>query len=289
MDIENFYRFLLLGETGSLSRAAEQAYLSRQAMADSLAKLEEELGLRLFERHKRRLELTAAGEELLRFLKDWLPRWEAEQKTLANLDKRDHAAIRMGLSYYNLSPAYIERLLQYEAAHEGVKVTFHDYAPQECFALLEQQAIDLVCMLDVGERPGLARVRLPEESTRPLLMMHESHPLAQKREISTADLRGYPMVLSNNSGKPDAILDNYARPFGAIPLYIPVRNEAYSLRVMKERQAVGLSSTRRPNRFEKDGFVTRPLVDYPLDLSCYVYYRPSASPAVREFVEYFVK
>ena len=55
-------------------------------------------------------------------------------------------------------------------------------------------------MLDVGERPGLARVRLPEESTRPLLMMHESHPLAQKAEISTADLRGWPLVLSNNSG-----------------------------------------------------------------------------------------
>ncbi len=289
MEISNLYRFMLLGETGSLSRAAEQAYLSRQAMSDSLAKLENELSLRLFDRQKRRLELTPAGEELLRFLRDWLPRWEAEQKTLINLDRQDCSTIRMGLSYYNLRPAYIERLLQYEDSHEGVKVVFQDYAPQECFALLEQQGIDLVCALDAGERPGCLRLRLPEESTRPLLMMHESHPLAQKAEISTADLRGWPLVLSNNSGKPDTILDGYARPFGAIPLYIPVRNEHYSLRVMKERNAVGLSSTRRPNRFEKDGFVTRPLVDYPLDLSCYVYYLRSAPSGVREFVKYFVR
>ncbi len=289
MDIENFYRFLLLGETGSLSRAAEQAYLSRQAMADSVAKLENELGLQLFRRHKRRLELTAAGEELLRFLRDWLPRWEAEQKVLANLDTQNRSTVRMGLSYFNLSPSYMERLVRYEALRRNIKVVYQDYAPQECFALLEQQALDLVCALDVGERPGCLRVRLPEENTRPLLMIHSSHPLARKPEIHTADLQGYHMVLQNSSGRPDAILEGYARPFGAIPLYIPVRNEAYSLQVMKERNAVGLTSARRPNRFEKDGFVTRPLADYPLDLSCYVYYLPSASSVVRDFIEYFVK
>ena len=107
MEISNLYRFMLLGETGSLSRAAEQAYLSRQAMSDSLAKLENELSLRLFDRQKRRLELTPAGEELLRFLRDWLPRWEAEQKTLINLDRQDCSTIRMGLGYYTLRPAYI--------------------------------------------------------------------------------------------------------------------------------------------------------------------------------------
>mgnify|MGYP002627050438 CR=1 FL=1 len=78
MDIETFYRYVLLAETKSVSRAAEQGYLSRQTLSDSMTKLEQELGIRLFIRRKRGLELTEAGEELLRFLKGWLPEWEQE-------------------------------------------------------------------------------------------------------------------------------------------------------------------------------------------------------------------
>ncbi len=289
MDIETFYRYVLLAETKSVSRAAEQGYLSRQTLSDSMTKLEQELGIRLFIRRKRGLELTEAGEELLRFLKGWLPEWEQETRTLSNLDRRDPTVIRVGVGFSTLSYPFFQRMIRYGAERKQVTVEYQDFSPQECFALLDQFAVDAVCMLDCGERPGCLRKRLPEAKTEPMLMMHESHPLAQKSEIHVSDLKGMTMVMATSSTRQDPMLDRYAAPFGAIPLYVPIRNERYSLNVMKERMAVGLSSNRNPNPYEKDGFVTRPMVDYPMDLSCYVYYRRSAPAVVKDFVDYFVR
>ena len=288
MDIGILYRYVLLDRAKSLTRAAELAYMTRQAYTDSLTKLENELGVKLLERRKRGFELTAAGEELLRYLKKWLPEWEAEMNTLVSLEKREKKTIRIGVGFADLSPVFLERMIRFEALHEGVRVEYQDYSPQECFALLDGGSVDAVCALDSGERPGCVRMRLPESGTQPLLMMHESHPLAKKEAVTTEDLRGVPMVMGNRSMTPDPLLDRYAKPFGAIPLYVPIRNNSYALSVMKQRKAVGLSTSRRPNRYEKEGFVTRPLVDYPMGLSCYVYCRENAPETVKRFVAFFV-
>ncbi len=288
MDIEVLYRYLLLDNTRSMSSAAEDTYMSRQAFIDSMSRLERELGIKLFKRKKRGIELTSAGEELQRFLKSWLPAWEQELRTLSNIEKHEQTTIHFGLSFSNLGSMFIDRMIRYETIHENVTVEFQDYTPQEAFSLLDHHALDVVCVLDSGEHPGCVRKLLPESGTQPMLMMHRSHPLAQKAEISPSDLQGVYMILVNKNMKPDPMLDSYATPFGAIPLYVPIRNETYALNVMKERNAVGLSSARSPNRFEEEGFVKRSLVDYPKKITCYVYYKKTAREEVKEFVDYFV-
>ena len=289
MELETLYRYLGLAEAGSVTRAARQAYLSRQTFADSMTRLEEELGVTLFVRQKKGLSLTPVGEELLRFLKAWLPEWEKECRTLENMEGETQTTIRIGVSFHRLTPVFIERMINYENLRGNVKVEYQDYSPGECFSLLEQNAIEVVCSLDSGERPGCDRVLLPETGVQPMLMMHETHPLAGKESITVADLAGVPMVLATNKKSPDPLLDRYATQCGAVPLYVPIRNDAYAFLLMKQRNAVGLTTVRLPNRFEQDGFVTRPLEDYPFDLSCYVYYKKDAPAAVKAFVAYFAR
>lgn len=289
MEFEILYRYLRLAEAGSIARAARQAYLSRQTFSESMTRLEKELGIALFVRQKVGLSLTPAGEELLRFLKAWLPEWEAELCTLSNMKSNAPTTLHIGVSFHKLTLEFIERMINYEALHEQVKIEYQDYSPQESFSLLEQNAIEIVCALDLGEWPNCTRVQLPESGIQPMLMMHVTHPLAKKDIVTVADLNGIPMVLANNNQRPDPLLDRYATQFGAIPLYVPIRNDAYAFLLMKQRNAVGLTTARLPNRFEQDGFVTRPIADYPFDLSCCVYYKKDAPASVKEFVKYFVR
>ena len=58
MDIRTLYRYLLLEENKSISGAAKQAYMSRQAFTDSMTRMEEELGIRLFDRRTNGIVLT---------------------------------------------------------------------------------------------------------------------------------------------------------------------------------------------------------------------------------------
>lgn len=289
MDIRTLYRFLLLEENRSMAAAAGQAYMTRQAFSDSMLKLEEELGVTLLLRKKSGVEMTEEGRELLRFLKTWLPEWEKEQEVLAGIGEREVRTLHVGVCFSNLSRKYLEKMVLFETIFPRVKVEYEEFSPFECFSMLDEGRVDLALGLDNGERPGCVRRLLPETGTQPMLMMHRDHPLAEKEEIHTADLQGVPMVLVSKSGKSDPIVDSYAVPFGAIPVYVPIRNEPYTLNLMKVRGAVGLTSARNPNRFEEEGFIRRPLTDYPIDLGCYLYYKKTAPPVLREFVDYLLK
>ncbi len=57
--------FLKVNETGSMSRAAELLYVTQPAVSQSIAELEQQVGVPLFERLKRKIFLTYAGEVFL--------------------------------------------------------------------------------------------------------------------------------------------------------------------------------------------------------------------------------
>jgi DNA-binding transcriptional LysR family regulator len=58
--------FVTLSETRHFGKAAEQLHMTQPPLSRQIALLEERMGVRLFERHSRRVELTAAGQYLLR-------------------------------------------------------------------------------------------------------------------------------------------------------------------------------------------------------------------------------
>ena len=67
MDVLQLRYFKAVAETGSFTRAAESLHMTQSALSRSIAKMEDELGLRLFEREGNRITLNRFGE---RFLQD---------------------------------------------------------------------------------------------------------------------------------------------------------------------------------------------------------------------------
>ena len=65
MELEQLRHFIAAAEAGSFSAAARSLYISHSTVCRSVSALEEELGVRLFERSSRDFRLTEAGEALL--------------------------------------------------------------------------------------------------------------------------------------------------------------------------------------------------------------------------------
>ena len=65
MELEQLRHFIAAAEAGSFSAAARALYISHSTICRSVSALEEELGVRLFERSSRDFRLTEAGEALL--------------------------------------------------------------------------------------------------------------------------------------------------------------------------------------------------------------------------------
>ena len=66
MDIRSLRSFLMIAQCLSFTEAAKRIYIGQSALSKQIAELEEELGVELFIRHYRSLELTPAGKALLR-------------------------------------------------------------------------------------------------------------------------------------------------------------------------------------------------------------------------------
>ena len=65
MDLKRLRTFVTVAEQGSVSRAALRLHISQPGLSRQIQELEQELGLRLFDRVGRRLVLTGEGEQLL--------------------------------------------------------------------------------------------------------------------------------------------------------------------------------------------------------------------------------
>lgn len=74
MELRQLRAFVALAETLNFSRAAKSLFISQSALSRQIASLEEDLGVQLFTRNSRFVELTAAGENFLKGAKELLDR-----------------------------------------------------------------------------------------------------------------------------------------------------------------------------------------------------------------------
>jgi LysR family carnitine catabolism transcriptional activator len=91
LSIRQMQAFKTVAEAGSFKDAADRLHLSQPALSAAIRKLEETLGVRLFDRTTRRMALTAEGHELLRLSARLIDEFET-----VTGDLRDYLARRRG-------------------------------------------------------------------------------------------------------------------------------------------------------------------------------------------------
>ena len=94
---KSLYFFMSVVETGSFSQAAKKHYLSQAAISQQISKLEEEVGVRLFDRSKYRPELTEAGKYYYQKIKQLSEEYEKIEKQTRYIQKKNSQKIVVGL------------------------------------------------------------------------------------------------------------------------------------------------------------------------------------------------
>ncbi|WP_404436694.1 LysR family transcriptional regulator [Stutzerimonas chloritidismutans] len=193
MDLASLNAFIAIAEMGSFSLAADRLHLTQPAVSKRLATLETQLNVRLFDRLGREIGLTEAGRALLPRAYQILNVLDDTRRALTNLNGNVSGRLSLATSHHiglhRLPPLlrtftrrYPDvnldiRFLDSEIAYEDV---LHGRAELAVITLAPQTAAP-VRAVNVWDDP-LDFVVAPE------------HPLAQKSEISLADIAGYPAV-----------------------------------------------------------------------------------------------
>lgn len=185
--------FLAVMETGSLAAASARLHIAPSAISRQIALLEEAVGVSLFERRRRGMVLTAAGQALA----DHALRVRLEEEAiLQSLRTQDYAQAHLirvaateGLSRYFLPGVMADFSARMPQAQFALKVG----SPNDCLEQVKNGDVDLAVVFSTAPVPD---VEVNHSCRSPLFaIMRPDHPLAGSRSLTLAKLQAYPIVV----------------------------------------------------------------------------------------------
>jgi DNA-binding transcriptional LysR family regulator len=195
MELRHLEYFVAVASDLSFSRAAERIHVVQSALSASVGRLEKELGVDLFDRSKRQITLTAAGETFLTHAREVI---HTAHRARVSVDAfRDQLAgtVTLGtlMSWGTLNlPAALE---QFRRSHPLVTVRLRQSMTGSAGHLNAIADGHMDVALVSTTAPGSRVVRLRELMREPMVFVCEaSHPLADRRRVELTDLAGHEFI-----------------------------------------------------------------------------------------------
>ena len=176
---------VLVGRHESVSRAAEELHVTQPAISAQLRALEELAGTALTRKVGRNIQLTAAGEVMLRFAERILQLWEQAGDELGELQGVSSGTLRIGavVTAEHLLPSM---LVKFTTERPNVRMKLHVGNRSEIVAMLSRKEIDLAIM---GTPPREFRINAARFAHHPMAFIASpKHPLMRKKRVSIDDV-----------------------------------------------------------------------------------------------------
>lgn len=180
MDLRQLRYFAEAADAGSISAAATRCSISQPSLSQQIMSLEEEIGEQLMERRPRGIELTAAGELLLRHAKRLL-----REESILREQLRARSELQMGKVHFGiiptLAPYLLPRLLgEFQREYPSIEIEILEDRTSSLIKEIVSGKIEFAILSDISEKEqnkySLQVRELFKESLQ--LAVHESHPIA---------------------------------------------------------------------------------------------------------------
>lgn len=153
---------ITLAETKSFSEAAEKLMVSQPSLSQLISKLEDEMGVQLFERTVP-LTITYAGEVYVNTAKKIL-REEAEMQDVMAYLRGDNAGkLKIATGYLNAVAVLPELIVEYQRTHPNVQIEIYEDTEPNLKPLVDSGQVDLVLATSQFDSAGYEKVQIGEE------------------------------------------------------------------------------------------------------------------------------
>ena len=155
-NLSQFKIFYEVAKAGNISKAAKELYISQPAISKAISKLEDSLGLSLFTRSSRGVQLTSEGEILFEHTREAFDALDRGEQELKRIQEFDIGHLRIGVSNTLCKYILLPYLKTFIDQYPHMKVTIESQATAQTLARLEQQKIDLGLVAEPSVRRDLA-------------------------------------------------------------------------------------------------------------------------------------
>ena len=265
MDIRQLRCFIAVADELHFGRAAELLALAPPALSRQIRTLESELGVALLIRTTRQVSLTRAGLVLLEEARAIIARTERAQVAVREASLTSGRVLRIGAIDAASSSFLPEALVTFRNRYPGIEVKFVEAMTASLMQMLEAGKLDLALTRPPKRLSDCTFEVLRVE--RPLVILNDRHPLAQREVLTMADLVGQPFIIPSRRIRPYAY-DLAMAYFECVDAVPNVTIEATEKPAMMSAVAAGLGLSIAPDwvaRLSDPGVTMRRLKGMLLD------------------------
>ncbi len=186
--------FKAVVDCNSFTEAAEQCCISQSAISQQIMSLENELGVQLLVREKRRFHLTPAGEYLYGQCKELLDYVERVRQETKNIAEEEERKLRIGYLFGYEGKALQETIFEFSSIYPEVHLSLGKYSHEDLFRGISQEELDMVlsyqrrAFSDEFENFHLSYIPCYAEISL-------INPLSQKQYAALSELNELPCIL----------------------------------------------------------------------------------------------
>lgn len=243
----DLYRvFYTVAKCGSLTKAAEELYISQPAVSQAIKQLERQLGGKLFNRVARGMELTdEGGKKMFEIVSDVLDRLDKAENEFSAISTVATGSIRISASDTYVTHYLMKYIVEYHAAYPNVNLVFINSS--------SKQSLDLI----KNNKADVAFVNIPFDEKGVLFTgqtgkMHDvfaansdfSHLFG--REIMLSAMTNYPLLMLDNSTNTRQEIDRF---LGGLNIKIIPEYELSSVELIVEMAKRGMGVACVPREY----------------------------------------
>ena len=193
MELRQIKYFLALADELSFTRAAQKLHISQPPLSFQLASLEAELGVRLFDRTSRSVQLSAAGQAFLPHARAVMARLDEAAHHVKRVATGLEGRVRVGLTSSHFFGPFPRFVAEFRSLRPAMEVSLQEMTPNDQLAALQDTRLD-VC---VSRNPLQTDAHLTSEllwRDPVVVVLPPSHVLGVRKQVTLGDLRNEEFV-----------------------------------------------------------------------------------------------
>ncbi len=203
MNIRQLELFMTVAEVENMTEAAERTYISQPAVSQTIQELEKEIGVRLFDRPGRSIQLNPAGKAFFQRVKHFLQEYQELEDFAVYLETQAPMKLGANLTIANFwLPQLVTPFLR-----EGHQVTIQVDTAERILTALRNQELDMALLEgSIAEKELIVE---PFDHYELVIVVAAEHELANQETLTVEEFLKYPLFLREQGSAIRTTLDSW--------------------------------------------------------------------------------
>lgn len=204
MKLHQMYYFDTVCRLGSVSRAAEELHISQPSVSCSIRELEEEFGISLFHRVKKRLVLTSEGEFYLSRIQPILRLTDELDNEMKQFGTRQNQ-LKLGVPPMIGTILFPTMFKNFKPMYPDIHLDIVEYGSKQTTELVDNDMLDMAIVITNGlDTSSFHVIEILE--TQMILCVRNDHPLSALSTVTLDSLDQEPLILLKEDSYQNMIL-----------------------------------------------------------------------------------